>query len=51
MFNICPVGRNCSQDERNAFEVYDKEHNIRKTFVTKLEEEMKDMNLKFSIGG
>ena len=24
MLNISPVGRNCSQEERDAFEVYDK---------------------------
>lgn len=24
MLNISPVGRNCSQEERDAFEIYDK---------------------------
>ena len=51
MFNISPIGRNCSQEERDAFEVYDKEHNIRKTLVKQLAEEFAELNLKFSIGG
>ena len=25
MLNISPIGRNCSMEERNAFEVYDNE--------------------------
>ena len=29
MLNVSPIGRNCSQEERDAFEVYDKEANIR----------------------
>ena len=34
MLNISPIGRNCSREERNAFEEYDKEHQIRSTMVT-----------------
>ena len=49
--NISPIGRNCSKDERNAFEDYDKTAKVRETFVKKLEEELKDLNLQFSIGG
>lgn len=51
MINISPIGRNCSTEERNAFEDYDKTANVRKTFVTALEKEMADLNLQFSIGG
>ena len=36
MLNVSPIGRNCSQAERDAFEQHDKEHNIRKDFVTAL---------------
>jgi phosphomannomutase len=51
MFNISPIGRNCSQEERDAFEVYDKEHNVRKTLVETLSTEFADLKLKFSVGG
>ncbi|CAL4089234.1 unnamed protein product [Meganyctiphanes norvegica] len=51
LINVCPVGRSCSQEERDQFGEYDKEHNIRKKFVAKLEEEFSDMGLVFSIGG
>jgi phosphomannomutase len=29
MLNVSPIGRNCSQEERDAFEKYDKEANVR----------------------
>ena len=51
MMNISPIGRNCSRDERNAFEEYDKQHNVRKAFVEALKKEMDGCNLHFSIGG
>lgn len=51
MFNVCPVGRNCTQEERDDFEKYDKEHNIRGNFVEALKKAMDGMNMKFSIGG
>jgi len=51
MLNISPIGRNCSRDERNAYEVYDKEHKIRETFIKALKEEFKEDKLQYSIGG
>ena len=51
MINLCPVGRSCSQDEREEFFDYDNENNIRKNMVKYLSEELKDLNLSFSIGG
>ena len=33
LINVCPVGRNCSQEERIEFFEYDKEHHIRENFV------------------
>lgn len=51
MLNISPIGRNCSRDERNAFEEYDKGTNVRKTMVAAMEKEFADLGLKFSIGG
>lgn len=51
MLNISPVGRNCSRDERNAFEEYDKIHNIRPTMVAAMKKEFEHLNLTYSIGG
>lgn len=48
---MCPIGRNCSQEEREAFFAYDAEHKVREKFVKVLEEKFKDFDLKFSIGG
>ncbi len=51
MLNVSPIGRNCSQTERDAFEQYDKVHKIRETMVAALQREFADYGLKFSIGG
>jgi phosphomannomutase len=51
MLNISPIGRNCSQTEREEFEQYDHQHGIRKTMVNKLQEQFKDYDLTYSIGG
>ena len=51
MINVCPVGRNCSQEERNAFGEYDKVHHIRETMVEALKKEFPDMNFVYLIGG
>ena len=50
MLNVSPIGRNCSQSERDDFEKYDQVHNIRSTMVSKLEAEFADYGLKYSIG-
>merc|ERR1712187_519907 len=39
------------REERNEFEKFDLEHNIRKTMVAKMKEEFADLNLTYSIGG
>ena len=51
MINICPVGRNCSQKERDAFGIYDKEHHVREKMVEVLEKEFADFNFVYLIGG
>lgn len=51
MVNLSPIGRNCSQEERDAFYLYDQEHGIRKKFVECLKTALHDTNLQFSIGG
>jgi len=51
MMNISPIGRNCSKEERNAYEAYDLKNNIRKTMVEAMREKFAHLNLTFSIGG
>ncbi|XP_026753645.2 uncharacterized protein LOC113513861 [Galleria mellonella] len=51
MINLCPVGRSCSQSERDEFSLYDKEHKIREKFVETLRNEFKDYELSFALGG
>lgn len=51
MLNVSPIGRNCSQEERCAFEEYDNKTGVRKAFVAKLQEEFSDYGLTYSIGG
>uniref|UniRef100_A0AC35TP12 Phosphomannomutase n=1 Tax=Rhabditophanes sp. KR3021 TaxID=114890 RepID=A0AC35TP12_9BILA len=51
MVNISPIGRDCSQEERDEFAVYDAKHHIRNKIVEKLREKFEDYNLDFTIGG
>jgi phosphomannomutase len=49
LLNICPIGRSCSQTEREEFEKYDNEFKIRENLCNVLSSKYK--NLRFSIGG
>lgn len=51
MLNISPIGRNCSQLERNEFEILDRKLKIRQNLINKLKVELKEYNLQYSIGG
>ncbi|XP_014275051.1 uncharacterized protein Pmm2 isoform X1 [Halyomorpha halys] len=51
LINVCPIGRSCSQAEREDFEIYDKKHKIRETFVKDLKEKFSEIPLEFTIGG
>jgi phosphomannomutase len=51
MLNICPIGRNCSQEERDDFYKYDQEHHVRAKMVEAIKKEFPDLGLKYSIGG
>lgn len=51
LINISPIGRNCSQQEREEFFKYDQIHKIREKMVAVLQEKFAHLNLKFSIGG
>uniref|UniRef100_A0A1L8DZ40 Phosphomannomutase n=1 Tax=Nyssomyia neivai TaxID=330878 RepID=A0A1L8DZ40_9DIPT len=51
MINICPIGRNCSREERNAFGEYDNVHHVRRSMIEVLKDKFPDIDLTYSIGG
>ena len=51
MLNVSPIGRNCSQEERDNFEKFDQTANVRKAMVEALKKEFADYGLTYSIGG
>ncbi len=52
LINVSPIGRNCSLEERLAFNEYNKTHKILETFKEEVEKKFsKEYNLKISIGG
>lgn len=51
MLNVSPIGRNCSREERNEYEIFDLKHGIREKMVSAMRNEFADFNLTFSIGG
>lgn len=51
MLNISPIGRNCSQQEREDFLAYDTQHKIRETMVAALKAQFPDIGFTYSIGG
>ena len=60
MLNISPIGRACSQSEREAFFEYDKQHKVRETMIKNIQklwsETLKTIDthvpsLQYSIGG
>lgn len=52
LINICPIGRSCSQKEREEFVEYDAKHKIRQQFVDSLKQHFgSELGLTYSIGG
>lgn len=51
LLNVCPIGRNCTQEERDAYEKFDIEHKVREKMVAHMRKEFAHLNLQFSIGG
>jgi len=54
MLNVCPIGRSCTQVERDEFEQFDKKHSIRTNIITKAQEILQKhniYNITMSIGG
>ncbi len=51
MINICPIGRQCSYEERIDFNKLDNEIGIRRKMVEALQREFSDIDITFAIGG
>ncbi|KAF5292224.1 hypothetical protein FQA39_LY14039 [Lamprigera yunnana] len=51
LINVSPIGRSCSQEEREDFEKYDAQHHIRKTMIEAIKQEFPNIGLTYSIGG
>jgi phosphomannomutase len=51
MVNVSPIGRSCSQAEREQFAKLDAERGIRKAMVEALRARFSEFGLSFSIGG
>lgn len=51
MLNVCPIGRQCTREERNTFAAYDIEHHVRQKMIDDLKREFADVDLTYSIGG
>ncbi|XP_070500151.1 phosphomannomutase [Chironomus tepperi] len=51
MINICPIGRQCTYEERLVFNKYDDEHQVRIKMVEDLNKEFADVDITFAIGG
>jgi len=52
LINVSPIGRNCSQEERDAFVVYNKEHHVLEQFrETLIKNFGEKFGLEISIGG
>lgn len=51
MLNVSPIGRSCSQEEREEFYAFDKIHQIRQKMCHSLEQHFVHLDLRFSIGG
>jgi len=51
MINICPIGRQCTYEERLVFHKYDNEQQIRIKMIEALKKEFADVDITFAIGG
>ena len=50
-WNICPIGRNCTQEERLEFNRLDNEKHIRETLIETIKNAFPDLDLVYAIGG
>ena len=50
-WNICPIGRDCTQSERIEFNKLDQELHIREKLIERIKGEFPDLDLTYAIGG
>jgi len=51
LINVSPIGRNCSTEERKAFDEYNQQTKVLENFRDAVEKEFANYGMKFSIGG
>ena len=51
MINVCPIGRQCTYDERLAFNKYDEENLVRVKMIEAFKKRFENVDLTYSIGG
>ncbi|ELA41920.1 HAD hydrolase, family IIB [Vittaforma corneae ATCC 50505] len=51
LINVSPIGRTCTQEERDKFNEFDKKSNLRKNICEQLKDTCDKMNMQTSIGG
>jgi len=51
MMNVCPIGRQCTKEERMMFYEFDQKHHIREKMIETLKKEFADIDLTYSVGG
>lgn len=51
MMNVCPIGRQCTKEERLSFNEFDQKENVREKMIAALRKEFADIDLTYSIGG
>lgn len=51
MLNVSPIGRSCTQKQREEFFEYDKTHKIREGMVAEIREAFPDLPVEIAIGG
>jgi len=51
IINVSPIGRDCSQEQREDFYHYDSTYKVREKLINKLKKKLGHLNLEYSIGG
>lgn len=51
MFNLSPVGRQCTPEERKIFHEFDEKHQIRTKMIEALKKEFHEVDLNYAVGG
>lgn len=51
MMNISPIGRDCTDEERVEFNIYDTKHRVRERMIEKMKQTFPYLHLEYVIGG